>query len=109
MPLGMNDGHFCLGEDDLAVEVGKGAQANRCMGEGGHHVALHGCRGKKWGRGKGCTGNQSHQEAVCHLDTHSKNSRVQVSNGHIGCKINTAGSRVSNTSVGGRKVGGITS
>jgi hypothetical protein len=109
MPLGMNDGHFRLGEDDCVVEVGKRAQADKSMGEGGRHLALHGFRGKRWDRGKGCAGNQSHREAVCHLDTHGRSSRVQVSNGCIGCKVNTAGAGVSNTSVGGRKVGGITS
>ncbi len=109
-PVGMNYEHFHLGEDDCAVEVGKWPQANESMGEGGHHVALHGRRGKRWGSGKGRVGNQTHWEAVCHLDNHSRSLRVQVSNGCIGHRINnTAGAGVSNASVEGWKVGGITS
>jgi hypothetical protein len=57
MPIGMNDGHLCLGENDCTVKVSKWAQVDKGMEEGGHHVTLHGCRGKRWGRGKGCAGN----------------------------------------------------
>jgi hypothetical protein len=49
IPIRMNDKHCCLGEKDRAVKVGKWAQADEGMGEGGHHVALHCCRGKGWG------------------------------------------------------------
>ncbi len=109
MPLGMNDRHFRLGEDDHAVKVGKRAQASKSMGGGGHHMALHGYRGKIWGRGKGHAGNQSHQESICHLETRGRSLWVQVSNVRIGRKINTADTRVGNTSAGGgRKVGEIT-
>ncbi len=108
MPVRINDRQFCLGENDCTVKVSKRAQANKSLGEGGHHVALHGCRGKSLGRGKGCAGNQSHREAVCHLETHCASLLVQVSDGRIRRKISTAGAGVDNASVGGWKVGGIT-
>jgi hypothetical protein len=108
MPVRMNDGHCRLGENDCAIKVSKWAQAGKGMREGWHHVALHCCRGKGWGRGKSRAGNRSHREAICNLDTHGRSLRVQISNRSIGHKINTAGARVGNASVGGWKVGGIT-
>jgi hypothetical protein len=57
MSIWMNDGHHCLGEQNLAAKVGEGAQANEGVGEGRHHMALHRCRGMRWCRRKGCAGN----------------------------------------------------
>ncbi len=72
----MNDGHRCLGEKNLEAEIGKGAQANEGMGEGEHHMALHRCRGKKWGRGKSRAGNRLLKEAVSYLDPYGRSLQV---------------------------------
>jgi hypothetical protein len=55
----MDDRHRCLGENYLAAEVGKRAQADEGMGEGWYHMALHCCRWKRWGKGQGCIGDRS--------------------------------------------------
>ncbi len=76
MPVWMNDGHRHLGEQNLAAKVGKGAQANEGMGEGRHHMALHPCRGKRWGRGKSRAGNRLLREAVGYLDLYGGSLQV---------------------------------
>jgi hypothetical protein len=58
VPIRM-DGHCRLGENYLAVEVSKRAQADEGMGGGWHHLALHRCRWKRWGRGQDRTGDRS--------------------------------------------------
>ncbi len=45
----MGDQDSMLGEDNLAAEIGKGAQADEGMGEGGHNMPLHSC----WWEGRG--------------------------------------------------------
>jgi hypothetical protein len=52
MPIWRNEGHCHLGEQNLAAKVGKGAHTDEGTGEGRNHMALHCCRGKRWGRGK---------------------------------------------------------
>ncbi len=76
MPVLMNDGHRCLGEKNLAAEVGEGAQADEGMGEGRHHMTLHHCRGKRWGRGKSRAGNRLLREAIGYPDPYSGSLRV---------------------------------
>jgi hypothetical protein len=69
MPIWMDDRHSRLGEHNLAAKVGKGAQANEGMGEGGDHMSLHCCRWEGWDRSKGCTSNRPLREAVCCSDS----------------------------------------
>jgi hypothetical protein len=109
MPIWMNDRHHHLGKQNLAAKVGKGAQANEGMGEGRHHMALHCCRGKRWGRGKSCAGNRLLREAVGYPNLYSRSSRVQIGNWDARHKIESTGARVGNASVGRRKLGGIVS
>ncbi len=68
MTVWMNDGHCCLGEQNLAAKVGKRAQVDEGMGEGRHHMALHCCRGKRWGRGKSRAVNRLLREAIGYPD-----------------------------------------
>ncbi len=110
MPVWMNDEHRCLCEHNLAAkEVGEGAQANEGMGEGKHHMALHCCRGKRWGRGKNRAGNRLLREAVGYPDPYGGSSRVEIGNGRTKRKIESTGARVGDASVGRRNFGGIAS
>jgi hypothetical protein len=47
----MDDQDNMLGEDNLAAEIGKGAQADEGMGEGGHDMPLHSRWWEGWDRG----------------------------------------------------------
>ncbi len=47
----MDNRDSMLGENNLAAEIGKGAQADEGMGEGGHNMPLHNCWWEGWGRG----------------------------------------------------------
>ena len=102
VPIRMDDRHSRLGENDLATKVGEWPQADEGMGEGGHHMTLHHCRRKRWGRGEGCAGNRSHGEAIRDKDANSRCLVVQISYGCTGRKVKAAGARVGNASVGGR-------
>jgi hypothetical protein len=109
MTAWMNDRHCCLGEQNLAAKVSERAQANEGMGEGRHHMALHHCRGKRWGRGKSPVGNRLLREAVGYPDPYGGSSRVEIGNGRTRRKIESTGTRVGNASVGRRMLGGIAS
>ncbi len=47
----MDDQDSMLGENHLAAKIGKGAQADKGMGEGGHNMPLHSRWWEGWGRG----------------------------------------------------------
>ena len=57
---GIDDGNICLGECDgtATAKISKWPQAYQGVGEGGHHMALHGCRGKRWDQSKCHTSNR---------------------------------------------------
>ncbi len=78
MPIWMNDRHHCLCEHNLAAEVGKEAQVDEGMGEGRHHMALHCCREKRWGRGKKGAGKRLLREAIGYPDPYSGSLRVEI-------------------------------
>ena len=48
----MDDQDSMLGENNLAAEIDKKAQADEGMGEGGHNMPLH----SRWWEGWGCAG-----------------------------------------------------
>ncbi len=78
VPIGMDDRHSRLGENNLAAYVGKWPQADEGMGEGGHHMALHRCRRKRWGRCEGCAGNRPLREAVCDTDADGRCRVIKI-------------------------------
>ncbi len=100
MPIWMDDRHSCLGEHNLAAEVGKGVQADEGMGEGGHHMSLHRCRWEGWDRSKGCASDRPLREAVCHLDFDGGSHGIEIGHGCGGREVNSTGARVGDASVG---------
>ncbi len=100
MPIWMDDRHSHLGEHNLAAEVGKGAQANEGMGEGGHHMSLHHCRWEGWDRSKGPASNRPLWEAVCHLDSNGGSLGIEIGHGCGRREVNSTGAGVGNASVG---------
>ena len=107
MAVGINDVHSCLGENNRVAKVSKEAKADEGMGEGGHHMALHSCRRKKWDQRKGCTSNRPLWEAVGHADANGGSLWVEICNGSARRKVESTGTRVSNASVGRWYMGGI--
>jgi hypothetical protein len=104
----MDDRDSMLGENNLAAEISKGAQADEGMGEGGHNMVLHSCWWEGWGRGYRSASNRPHWEAVRHVDTNGGSRWVEVGQWGIRCKVDATGTGVGNACVGSRKVGGIT-
>ena len=72
-------------------------------------MALHCCRREGWGRSEGCAGNRPLGEAICNTDADGRCLVVKICHGGAGRKVEATGTRVGNASVGGRKLGGITS
>ena len=102
VPIGMDDRHSRLGEDDLAAKVGKCSQAYEGMGEGGHHMTLHRCRRKRWGGCEGCAGNRPLREAVRNADAIGGSLMVKVGHGRTGREVKSTGARVGDASAGER-------
>jgi hypothetical protein len=79
--------------------LAKGPKPMR-MGERKHHMALHRCRGKRWGRGKSCAGNRLLREAISHPDPYGRSWQVDIGNKRTRHKIESTGAKVGDASVG---------
>jgi hypothetical protein len=50
--------NYITPNSDGSAQISKCPQAYQGVGEGGHYMALHDCRGKRWDQSKCCASNR---------------------------------------------------